>query len=78
MISQSQDKVILRNYEGIICSYNEPEQKSSECQNCGYCKEYSNKTLTGIEKLFREKTISLIPKENNRTRRREEWKDLHS
>ncbi len=29
LISQSTDKVILRNYEGVICSYTEPEDKSA-------------------------------------------------
>ncbi|HWQ73293.1 MAG TPA: lysine 2,3-aminomutase [Desulfitobacteriaceae bacterium] len=73
LISQSTDKVILRNYEGVICSYTEPEDKSGTCLNCGVCDEYRDLPISGIEKLFAEKTLSLVPRENNRLRRREEW-----
>ncbi len=73
LISQSPDKVILRNYEGIICSYTEPEDKSSTCLNCGICNAYRDLPITGIEKLFQEKQLSLIPHENTRLKRREEW-----
>lgn len=74
LISQSQDKVILRNYEGVICAYTEPENKTSNCHDCDFCNEYRNIPVTGIEKLFMEKKISLVPKSNNRANRREEWK----
>ncbi len=72
LISQSNDKVILRNYEGIICAYTEPEDKSSHCQQCGLCEEYISKKATGIEKLFTEEKINLIPQSNLRLRKREE------
>lgn len=74
LISQSDDKVILRNYEGVICAYSEPDKKESECHECDYCIEYENEPATGIEKLFREQKLSLIPRSNNRMGRREEWK----
>ncbi len=73
LISQSPDKVILRNYEGVICAYTEPEEKKSECHHCGYCHDYESKPVTGIEKLFREKKLSLVPSSNNRIARRDEW-----
>ncbi|WHH60361.1 lysine 2,3-aminomutase [Petroclostridium sp. X23] len=73
LISQSENKVILRNYEGVICAYTEPEEKDSECHHCDYCKQYDSEPVTGIEKLFREKKLSLIPRSNNRTKRRNEW-----
>lgn len=71
LISQSNEKVILRNYEGVICAYTEPEDKSSECHDCGLCKYYADESFTGIEKLFNEKKLSLIPKSNIRMQRRE-------
>lgn len=74
LISQSVEKVILRNYEGVICAYTEPEDKSSSCQKCEICEENNGIPVTGIEKLFQEKKLSLIPKSNNRLKRREEWK----
>lgn len=74
LISQSPEKVILRNYEGVICAYTEPEDKTTNCHECDFCEEYKDLPVTGIEKLFREDKISLIPRSNIRTRRREEWK----
>lgn len=71
LISQSNDKVILRNYEGIICAYTEPEDKSSHCQQCDLCKEFMDKKPTGIERLFTEERINLIPQSNKRLRKRE-------
>ncbi|KJS18779.1 MAG: lysine 2,3-aminomutase [Clostridiaceae bacterium BRH_c20a] len=73
LISQSEDKVILRNYEGITCAYTEPVYDSSECQECLFCKEYEHIPQTGIEKLFNEKKLSLIPKSNSRHRRRKDF-----
>ncbi|RCX20073.1 lysine 2,3-aminomutase [Anaerobacterium chartisolvens] len=74
LISQSADKVILRNYEGIICTYTEPQDKSSSCLDCAFCDEYLDRPVTGIEKLFMEKKLSLVPHENNRLRRQKEWR----
>lgn len=75
LISQSEDKVILRNYEGVICAYTEPEDKGSECHHCDYCKQYEDEANppTGIEKLFKEKKLSLMPRSNIRIKRRDEW-----
>ena len=72
LISQSEDKVILRNYEGVICAYTEPEDRSSSCLNCEYCEEFNEKQATGIEKLFMERKLSLIPTSNLRIKRRNE------
>lgn len=71
LISQSVDKVILRNYEGIICAYAEPEDKTDSCQNCGMCEEYRDMPARGIEKLFLEDKINLIPRSNIRLQKRE-------
>lgn len=71
LISQSNDKVILRNYEGVICAYTEPEDKSTGCVECDICKEYKDGPQTGIEKLFNEKRINLIPKSNLRLKQRD-------
>jgi len=73
LISQSSEKVILRNYEGVIAAYTEPEDKSSTCLKCDFCLEYAGEPLIGIEKLFMDKKVSLVPYGNNRLRRRESW-----
>ncbi|HZK55619.1 MAG TPA: lysine 2,3-aminomutase [Desulfosporosinus sp.] len=70
LISQSDDKVILRNYEGVICAYTEPKDKTSECHHCNYCHNNDDQPSTGIEKLFREENLSLVPRSNNRMVRR--------
>ncbi len=52
MISQTPDKVILRNYEGVITTYTEPTgQKPVKC-NCDYCtgkKVYHYEGVAGLE-----------------------------
>ncbi|MGF7185650.1 lysine 2,3-aminomutase [Desulfitispora alkaliphila] len=73
LISQSDDKVILRNYEGVICAYTEPADKQSQCNDCEECHDHREKPYTGIEKLFAEKKISLVPKGNLRTKKRESF-----
>jgi lysine 2,3-aminomutase len=82
LISWSTHKVILRNYEGVITSYQEPEDyKSVFCdRNCDDCHltlklddadEYQS---IGIEKLltYDDDAISLIPADNERHIRRED------
>ncbi len=60
MISSSDHKVILRNYEGYITTYEEPkEYKSHDSKNCAYCQnkrqEAGQTGLTGLldgERMF--------------------------
>lgn len=73
LISQSSDRVILRNFEGVICSYNEPKDKNRECSHCGICDKYSSNEYQGIEKLFNNEEICLVPQDNNRVNRREKY-----
>ncbi|MFW6309909.1 MAG: lysine 2,3-aminomutase [Prolixibacteraceae bacterium] len=82
IISWSTNKVVLRNYEGIITTYNEPETYESkfcdrECENCNLelqLEEPDERKSIGIEKLLSDvdSTISLIPDNNERHSRREE------
>jgi lysine 2,3-aminomutase len=81
LVSLSSNKVILRNYEGVITSYQEPENyRSIRCdRNCDDCR--LQLTLdddhpcdsTGIERLLADyhDTISLTPADNVRMERRE-------
>jgi lysine 2,3-aminomutase len=85
IISWSTNKVILRNYEGIITTYKEPDSYEATFCNrqCDDCKlqlkmEEANKFSTiGIEKLLsnNDDTISLIPKSNQRIQRRNSKSD---
>jgi lysine 2,3-aminomutase len=82
IISWSTNKVILRNYEGIITTYKEPEKYEShfcdrDCDNCKMDLPLDNadeQKSIGIEKLLSDSdnTISLIPDNNERHNRREE------
>ncbi|GAB1401473.1 hypothetical protein MASR1M68_03840 [Elusimicrobiota bacterium] len=84
VISHGTNKVILRNYEGIITTYKEPDSyEATFCdRDCINCKlqlnlEEANKFSTiGIEKLLSDtdKTISLIPSINQRIKRRKQIK----
>lgn len=80
LISWSTNKVILRNYEGVITSYQEPEKyETTICdRNCDKCnleldiKGGDEINSIGIEQLLSDydKTISLIPSKNPRFKRR--------
>ena len=80
LISWSTNKVILRNYEGIITTYKEPDSyEPITCdRNCEDCKlqlnlnEARETHAIGIEKLLSDydDTISLIPKDTDRLERR--------
>ena len=80
LISWSTNKVILRNYEGVITTYKEPDAyQSTFCDRaCADCKlqlateaaeEYR---AVGIERLLADydQTISLVPAGNSRLSRR--------
>lgn len=70
MISNSSEKTILRNYEGVICTYPEPQDTSHNCKECGICDEFPAYEYRGLEQLYREERTSLIPKHNVRMKRR--------
>lgn len=81
LISWSTHKVILRNYEGVITSYQEPDRYEPifcdrNCENCGLTLKLNDADeyhALGIEKLlsYDDDSISLIPSDNERHIRRE-------
>lgn len=87
LISWSTNKVILRNYEGVITTYKEPDHyESIFCnRNCDDCKlqlnldEAKETHAIGIEKLLSDydDTISLIPQYTDRIERREKAEDIN-
>lgn len=80
IISWSTNKVVLRNYEGIMTTYKEPDKYEQRfCdRNCKDCNlelnldDTSEIEATGIEKLLSDSnnSISLIPQDNERMERR--------
>jgi len=81
LISHSTNKVILRNYEGVICTYKEPDSYEPvfcdrKCDSCTLeFKTEGTEYLPpiGIEKLMAdfEDETSLIPADNERMNRRD-------
>lgn len=81
IVSWSTNKVVLRNYEGVITTYKEPENyQTISCDwNCDKCilqlktSEEDQKTAVGVERLLTDAdhAISLIPQGNKRLKRRE-------
>lgn len=81
LISWSTNKVVLRNYEGVITTYKEPDSYEPVfCdRNCRDCKlqlkleEAEEIHAIGIEKLLSDydDTISLIPESTDRIERRD-------
>ncbi|MBI2874957.1 MAG: lysine 2,3-aminomutase [Firmicutes bacterium] len=68
VLSHSASKVILRNYEGVICVYTEPGGTGAGAADdtpSGY-----DEDPVGLGKLFAEKAVSLIPRGNKRLKRR--------
>lgn len=74
LISMSDRKVILRNFEGVISAYTEPEERTSGCTDCGLCREHGH---IGITKLFRGDAVSIEPDglKEERQRFRKQLKD---
>ncbi len=82
LISLSTNKVVLRNYEGVITTYKEPDSyKEIFCdRKCGECDlqlkldDGDETAITGIERLLSDydKTISLTPNNNARMERRDD------
>lgn len=60
LISQSQNKVILRNYEGVITTYSQPENYTPGC-NCEVCRGEKEIKLMGVAGLLKGQRISLEP-----------------
>ncbi|AOR23389.1 lysine 2,3-aminomutase [Clostridium taeniosporum] len=71
LVSQSPEKLILRNYEGVLCTYNEPSDKTHECHHCGICDKFKKDDSKGLEQLFKDERVCLIPQSNIRMKRRD-------
>lgn len=61
VISSAENKVILRNFEGVITTYSEPEEYTSEC-NCEVCSGNKRTLPVGISRLVHNEKVSLEPK----------------
>lgn len=68
VLSQTPRKVILRNFEGVITTYTEPERYEQKC-SCPVCRGEKRETLTGVAGLAQGQRLNLEPKELDRNKR---------
>ena len=68
IISRSDKRVILRNYEGVITTYAEPENIYSQCW-CELCKNGTYGPLDGVAKCLLGEKLVLEPVDLKRTQR---------
>jgi len=72
VISMSDHTVILRNYEGVIVAYHEPEDTTSDVDDSEYREKYK---FSGVASLFTDKKISIEPAHLERHERIRMWKE---
>ncbi len=66
IVSMSPNKMVLRNYEGVITSYSEPENYKNEC----HCADCSNDKYDGVSSLLSGNNVSIEPSGLERRTRR--------
>ena len=73
VISRSDTKVILRNYEGVVTTYTQPDNTSTDCGRCNICKD----TLTsdGVATLLKGGKTVIKPSDLKRENRKSEYKE---
>ncbi|WP_461209446.1 lysine 2,3-aminomutase [Desulfocurvus sp. DL9XJH121] len=81
VVSRGVNKVVLRNYEGVITTYSEPDSYEAtycdrQCSKCNLTlkEEDAEEQAIGIEKLLSDwdDTTSLTPENNQRMERRDD------
>jgi lysine 2,3-aminomutase len=60
VISQSPDRVVLRNYEGVITTYTEPAPYEDKC-NCEICKGEKEHKIHGVGGLLQGNKLNIEP-----------------
>lgn len=66
VISQSPNKVVLRNFEGVITTYTEPTDYKEEC-HCEKCRQQTH--AEGVASLLRGEQMALEPSNLERKKR---------
>ena len=62
MISQTPDKVILRNYEGVITTYTEPPHREQLPCRCESCRKAAARRFEGVAGLAEGNELAIEPK----------------
>ena len=61
IISQNPDHTVLRNYEGVITSYKEPDEYKKEC-HCPVCRGEEKIEHIGVSRLLSGQDLNIVPK----------------
>ncbi len=69
LLSQGDRRLVLRNYEGVITTYTQPENVFSDCGHCHICDDERYKPLDGVAKLLAGEKLYLEPANLKRRRR---------
>ena len=69
VISIAPKRVVLRNYEGVICSYTQPEDYRETC-NCPVCRGEREHSLSGVAALAQGRGVVLELEDQARYRRK--------
>jgi lysine 2,3-aminomutase len=70
LISHVGNKVILRNYEGVIASYAEPTDYHNPCVDCDKCDWMKNNRGIGFESIISGDKVSIEPADLERHNRK--------
>ncbi|MDO6353995.1 lysine 2,3-aminomutase [Caloramator sp. CAR-1] len=68
IVSMNHNKVILRNFEGVITTYTEPDEYTPSC-NCEVCSGEREAKLIGVAGLLQGNQLSLEPEGLERKQR---------
>lgn len=77
LISQSPEKVVLRNFEGVITSYPEPENyvhgRAEKYFQEVYPDMEEKRSITGIAGIMNDQHFNLVPEGLSRLNRRKDY-----
>ncbi len=65
LISQSPDRVVLRNFEGGIYTYTQPKHSIDPEQPCSICGGKHNKESYGVSRMLAGKVVAMEPTEKD-------------
>ncbi len=64
LISQSDDKVVVRNFEGMITAYSQPaDYHGHDASKCSYCREHRREGQEGVRSLLDGDKLKIVPQD---------------
>ncbi|HOX12447.1 MAG TPA: lysine 2,3-aminomutase [Spirochaetia bacterium] len=70
LITQNEKRIVMRNYEGVITTYTEPDTYVPRCpEGCEFCEDELLKPQDGVATLLAGQRLSLEPKDLKRFQR---------